>query len=96
MNEKERGGGGAGGGLDDDCAMQWPSLTSLTAALDGSYGDAGAAGWGNLAAASAGIDWECVREASREARRQRTASGNTCSVSTEKEDGLSITKGRYF
>ena len=94
MNEKEGGGAGAGGGLDDDdCAMPWPSLT---AALDGSFGDAGAAGWGNLAAASAGIDWECVREASREARRQRTASGNTCSVSTEKEDGLSLTKGRYF
>jgi len=80
-NTEERGGSRV---LASDYSVPWPTLTeALNDGCNNNTVVAADAGWGDLATASAGIDWECVRKASREARRQRTESGNvyTCSFS---------------
>lgn len=65
--------------------VPWPTLSE--ALEDGNIDDDEqdkAPGWGDFASASAGIDWECVRKASQEARRQRTLTANLNSFSSDK------------
>lgn len=88
---------GSGGPLPIYCPPS-PSPTAFSTSLAEAWADnsddgddvgtGNNAGWGELAAASAGIDWECVRKASQEARRIRksTAEGNSFSSTASTDD----------